>query len=710
VKSEFRLGPYSVCPSRYVIEFEGQTIHLEPKVMQVLLYLAERSGQVVAKEELFQAIWPNTFVTDDVLKRCVSQLRKALGDDSRDPKVVETIAKGGYRLLLAVDRPTGNDLSGLTGTAPSRGRWLVSTAVALVLISSVAFIWHRRSSSFESLSGEWHIQPLSTLVGWHGRPSFSPDGESVVFHYVPENSGPDIYVQLLGDERAVRLTHDQASICPTWSPAGPFIAYNQRVDLRPGEHVRAIKVMTALGGSHRVLARATADDRLCKISWSPDGRTLVYSNDPAGERSGLFTVSIDGGPVRRLTTAPFATTDSDAAFSPDGSQIAFVRERTIYASDLFLVAAQGGEPRQLTFLNAGVWSPNWIGDGRIIFSLGGYVEGMHAAVTSTGERVTSGLYVLSVRDGRFQRLPLPQTNIMNPALSKNGALIAYEKYAFSMSTWEVSLDGGEPVKLIAATGEANAVYSPNGRRIAFVSVREGHMGIWVCDSHGADCARLAEVQNGGSPDWSPNERVIVFDDRSSGRSHIYSVNVFDLQRRQLTAGDFDDTVPIFSLDGKELYFGSNRSGRFEIRKLTLGTNKTVQVTRGGGQYPQESPDRKFIYYTKVPDGDATREIWRVAASGGIEERVLAEANQNWRIRPDGIYFAARTEDRKPVLKRFDLQTGRIKEVARLTQPVTIIGRNLSISPDGSRAIYGQFDASSNQIMIATRTPALLKRP
>jgi TolB-like protein len=80
-------------------------------MMGVLVCLAQRSGDVVSKEQLVQEVWRNTFVTDDVLIRCVSELRKAFGDNSGRPAVIETIPKRGYRLLLPVvpiahsDRP-----------------------------------------------------------------------------------------------------------------------------------------------------------------------------------------------------------------------------------------------------------------------------------------------------------------------------------------------------------------------------------------------------------------------------------------------------------------------------------------------------------------------------------------------------------------------------------------------------------------------------
>ena len=102
MESDFQLGAWRVRPQLNSVVCDQRTIHLEPKMMGVLVYLAQRSGEVVPKEQLVQEVWRDTFVTDDVLVRCVSELRKAFADKAGSPTVIETIPKRGYRLLLPV--------------------------------------------------------------------------------------------------------------------------------------------------------------------------------------------------------------------------------------------------------------------------------------------------------------------------------------------------------------------------------------------------------------------------------------------------------------------------------------------------------------------------------------------------------------------------------------------------------------------------------
>jgi TolB-like protein len=95
-----------VTPSLNSISSRGKTVHLEPKVMEVLLCLAQHPGETLSKEQLFQAVWPKTIVTEDVLKRGIAELRRAFNDDAREPRTIQTISKRGYRLIAPVTAPT----------------------------------------------------------------------------------------------------------------------------------------------------------------------------------------------------------------------------------------------------------------------------------------------------------------------------------------------------------------------------------------------------------------------------------------------------------------------------------------------------------------------------------------------------------------------------------------------------------------------------
>ena len=150
---DFRVGSWLVEPTLNRISEGEVTKHLEPKVMQVLVCLAETPARVVSKEELLSQIWPGTFVSDDVLLRCISELRKALADDVRNPHYVQTIPKSGYRLVAAVEQmpeqvpesDRSDDLALFPGRRPQARRWLLMAALLVAFVlTAVLVLWRER--------------------------------------------------------------------------------------------------------------------------------------------------------------------------------------------------------------------------------------------------------------------------------------------------------------------------------------------------------------------------------------------------------------------------------------------------------------------------------------------------------------------------------------------------------------------------------------
>src|SRR5262245_37622086 len=98
----FSVGGWTVDPSLHSASGPSGEVRLEPKVMLVLVHLAEKAGQVVPKQRLLQDVWADTFVGDEVLSRAISELRRVFGDDPKVPRFIQTIPKGGYRLVAPV--------------------------------------------------------------------------------------------------------------------------------------------------------------------------------------------------------------------------------------------------------------------------------------------------------------------------------------------------------------------------------------------------------------------------------------------------------------------------------------------------------------------------------------------------------------------------------------------------------------------------------
>jgi adenylate cyclase len=127
-----RIGEWTVEPGHNELIRDGKSLHLEPKVVEVLVQLAARPGKVVTREALLDSVWPGVVVGDDVLTQAVIKLRKALGDDAQHPSYIETIPKRGYRLIAPVNGAEPPVPAASNPSRPRRGA-IVAAAIGLVV-------------------------------------------------------------------------------------------------------------------------------------------------------------------------------------------------------------------------------------------------------------------------------------------------------------------------------------------------------------------------------------------------------------------------------------------------------------------------------------------------------------------------------------------------------------------------------------------------
>mgnify|MGYP001814931962 FL=1 len=140
----FKIGDWSVEPAANRLFREDQEIRLEPKVMRVLIYLVERRGEVISRHDLEAHVWAGMIVTDDAVTNTVIKLRRALGDNARNPRYIETIAKTGYRLIAEVSVPEVSAVqaeeestTGIAGRAQRLWRKTLIGGVGLLLGGSI---------------------------------------------------------------------------------------------------------------------------------------------------------------------------------------------------------------------------------------------------------------------------------------------------------------------------------------------------------------------------------------------------------------------------------------------------------------------------------------------------------------------------------------------------------------------------------------------
>jgi dipeptidyl aminopeptidase/acylaminoacyl peptidase len=366
-------------------------------------------------------------------------------------------------------------------------------------------------------------------------------------------------------------------------------------------------------------------------------------------QSHLFRVSIDGGEVVQLTRR--GSSNTEPALSPDGRWIAFTSNRADKTPQIWMLPAAGGEARQITKLRLGARRPVWFPDGNRLVAISPvYPDTIHQSQIEKredelkekgpGPRVIESLmfrhwdswsedkidhlFVVEVESGDVRDLtpgpyPVPPRSLGGTpdyAVSPDGNEVCFvslrepdkahftesnfQALSTNLNLWVVPSGGGEP-RRISPWGGVNAfpAYSPDGSRIAFTGMRRAgyeadKRELLICEPKSGAIEEVAAGfdQSVGPPVWSPDGKKLYFAAQDRGRSRIYSVSAGGGEPEAVTEKAVD-TTPFVSPDGKTLIFA---------RQTATAPPEIYRVGTGGkGQRTLTSMNEKLLGELELQD-------------------------------------------------------------------------------------------------------------
>ncbi len=173
LQAGFRVGECLIDSRQNLIVRGGNDTRVEPRVMDVLVCLASRAGEVVSRETLNEQVWRDVVVTDQAVTNCISELRHHLGDARGANRIIETIPKRGYKLTAPVTL-AGNITPASISTAPSR-RWRFTAALLVFAAGLLGLAWWWKSAAasgitsvavmrFENAAGDPSLEYLALAL------------------------------------------------------------------------------------------------------------------------------------------------------------------------------------------------------------------------------------------------------------------------------------------------------------------------------------------------------------------------------------------------------------------------------------------------------------------------------------------------------------------------------------------------------------------
>jgi len=660
MNSSFKIGPWLVEPELNRLTNKREAHALEPRVMRLLVVLAETPNELVGKDDIIAIVWQGLSVTDESLSQAISKLRKLLGDNPDTPIYIETIRKKGYRLLTAVE-PV--DTNNSTKNAPIR-----SIAIGALLVLVGVFYWASQRSSEQPKNTDFLVsQPLTNAAGRERDPAISPDGSFLVYSKTSGNQGLNIYLHGIGRGTADRqLTERDLNFAPVVMPENDAVIF-----MRLQNTQCSVILLSLIDGAERVVGDCIGSN-FPDTTVSSDGSWIAFgARSPEQAEHAIYILDPTNGQRSQLTTPPPGIWgDYDPVFSEDGGTLYFARSVSEAMQDVYKIDVGSGVETRLTF------------DGRNIM---GVARMNGATIFASNRDGRYGMWSLNDKTSSLDRMAISQSGIINPTVSRNGSRLTYEVVNRVVVLQSYTGDDATPRDLLQFNAE---ILHPatSGDRIAFSSNRSGFFEIWGADETGDGLRRLTDFRSGftAHPRFSPSGDRIAFDARPNGSAQIYIMHRNGSNLAAVSAPDINRYAPTWLPDGNGLVYAKETDGTLELWALDLATQQEKQLTKSGGYFGYLTDDGTLLHVRPNTSG-----IWQLTA-GEQEPKLMLEGLDfsdwgNWYVANGAInYFHRRTRS----VKSFAL-TAKTDSIQSLVDGfVPTADPAVAFNKDGTLALIG----------------------
>lgn len=687
----YEFGPFRLDPVGKVLYRQEEPVHLTRKAVETLLVLVENSPEVVPKEQILTAVWPDRVVEEANLTQNISVIRKTLGVTNGEAGYIETFAGRGYRLQGPVTRNHGmapREGEGGQESEPRRGAkpGVIAAATAAVVGLALLLTWVTNLVLRDQTPVVGGLQPVTRLPGKEYQPAISPDGRFVAFLWARTgDASPRLFIRNLetGEQTEISSAPGHHS-SPAWSPDGRRIAF-----LRIGPKSTEVVIAPHGGGPERILTQISPpaygfDQRL--MDWSPDGRTLVVSHEATpGLPLGLLLITVENA-VRRTLTQPNLQegSDVDPRFSPDGRLISFLRSIHRGQQELYSIPVTGGLVRAWTQDGRQVSGHDWESGGGAIYY----------ASDKGGE---FRLWRQSISGGAPQQLGLFGSFPLQFCLARGKPFAIYAELNQDRNIWEFEIASRRWTRLIASTGQdASPQYSPRGDEICFRSDRTGQERLWLSRADGT--GQVPITPDGLEPSvgrWAPSGDAIVFNTPKTGELHLLERGE-DGQWKLRPLGH-RGVHPVFSRDGEWIYAG----GTDGIIRVPVGGGRADPVLSTMGMSLEAESSGHALFFVRESLDEA---IWRGDLDQGTVEKALEGlvpgCTSCWALARGGVYYLGTRPESldKQALFYFDFAKRKSTLIEPYPEPLWPLGSGpFSLSPDGRKLLCVRLDSPSSDL-------------
>lgn len=610
----------------------GRPLKLEPRALDVLLYLVRNRDRVVPKEELLEKVWGVRFVSESALFHAVKKARQAVAEATAE-EVIRTVHGRGFRFVAPLEQEGDGELrpvppaaepepAATSGATPGTRRLLVP-AVVLAAAAAAVLALVQAGGRFRgeprtpppptrpAAAAGTPLRQLTSGLSTAVKPAFSPDGKVLLYvSYEPESPDRlDVYVMPSQGGTSWRLTervHASGDL-PVFTADSREIVFSRFRTGADGTHLPDLWRVGSMGGPPRLWVEGATG-----AGFSPDGRLVAYTRVLA-DRASLVLGPVDA-PEK---AAEVASPGWVPRFSPDASRLAFTTsDPNGGAGHLLCRSIASGEVRQLTSDPMQMYGLAWLPDGRSLVFSG---------------RARGGRFLLwrvRLEGGPPEPTTLGVGDFSSPSVSRDGSLLAFA-HGNDLANLLVADGPGESEGRALTDDEYHRWprLSPDGRLVVSVLQRADVVDELVTTDVATRKRTRLFTGDVRHPCWVGSRTVAFLAGPTDGPTRVVAVDVSTQADVELTRFDFAAGSLAVAPGGRRIAVARPEAGTSEalvVRDLDARSDDEVgrgQAYHGlrfgpGGAIAWSGPQRSGT--------PATNGVWLLPAGAASPVRLAPD--------------------------------------------------------------------------------------
>ena len=672
----FKISRYQVRPSEFSIQInDGEKQSLQPKFIEVLVYLAQNYGRVVPRDELIDHIWgQDSFVGEKSLTNAIWHLRKTLTNVEGEEEIIKTIRKAGYQLMTepqwqtinkipnhqlvesSINYSVGSSIENSVDNSEyqeqgvkkqqqteNSSRKIDSSiktisrthALLALIVSLLALLLIQQLSNDETPK----ITTITKHPGSELFPASSPDGRFLVYSQLLTNKPTNLFMK---DTHQVelppkQLTFDNATQGHSvWSNDGQYLYFSRKDKKNNSCHYIQLKVLSQ---QEQKLATCPMQGGYYYLDISPDDQTLaVYNKGALAKRTGIYFIDLmsKNFPMTRFSCdSDCKYKDRDMAFSPDGKYLAVSRRINRLSENIYLIDLATKETEQLTFDEEDIVGMSWFSNSqKLVFAA-------QRADNKFG-------YVINIESRISQALDL--VGFSYPSIAKQSQQLYYQERKENSSLMSLQLNdaiASSPFPVLQSNFTYESPdYSPATDLVVFSSNESGFDELWSAKPDGSARKQLTNLkQTIRYPKWSHDGQKVAFlaplsEDRGDG-IYIYSIKN---ERVTLLKSPFvQHHRPNWSFDDNAIISAIYGEKHTDIYSINIADASTKRLTYDGARYGVMT-SQDTLLYTKLKRGLWQKNINNIHAVDKVIDGDFFNTLYAWTYDEGHVYYQKTFDD------------------------------------------------------------------